>query len=265
MSARRVASFPAVSEPEATWDEAESIRLLENADCVLFDFDGPLCDLFAERPATGIAASLVRQLPSFGCDPRMVISSEGDPLALLRDVFKHHGAGRTTSRTEDFLAREEIEAAASARPTEYALELLEALDAGGWKQAITTNNSPAAVRRFLAVRQGSFSVAEHVHGRGPDPALLKPDPHCLERALESTGSDAASAVMIGDSYADLRAAEAIGVPFIGYAVDERRRGALREWGARCVVLSLRCLVRVAEVSGRSRESGAGQLPAGVHG
>ncbi|MFE3515376.1 HAD family hydrolase [Streptomyces sp. NPDC059166] len=256
MSARPAASLSGVLDPDA---------LLESADCVLLDFDGPLCDLFAARPATGVATELAERLPGFGCDPQVAVSVAGDPLALLQAVFKHHGPGPTTSRAEEFLAREEIEAAGGATPTEHARELVGALAAGGWKQAVTTNNTPAAVRRFLERQRWSAPAAEHVHGRGPDPALLKPDPHCLVRALESTGSDAATAVMIGDSCADFLAAQAVGVPFIGYAVSERRRRVLEDVGARCTVRSLRGLAEVALRRARSRQSGAGRLPIGVRG
>ncbi|MEV2247615.1 HAD family hydrolase [Streptomyces sp. NPDC049970] len=239
--------------------------LLAAVECVLFDFDGPLCDLFAARPAAEVAARLVAELCRTGCDPGVAASGGDDPLALLQAVGKHYGVGGTTAHAERCLTAEETEAAAGATPTEHALELLGVLDAGGWDLAVTTNNSPAAVVRFLDRHLPAVLAAEHIHGRTSDPGLLKPDPHCLVRALESTGSTAATAVMIGDSPADCLAAKAVGVPFIGYAVHARKRRALEEVGARWAVRSLRGLVETARQRVESREPGVGPLPAGVRG
>jgi phosphoglycolate phosphatase len=79
---------------------------------------------------------------------------------------------------------------------------------------------------------------EHVHGRMPDPQLLKPDPHCLRRALETTGSTAAESLMIGDSVADYQAAREAGVAFLGYARSEIEHGALVRAGTSVIVNSI---------------------------
>ncbi|MFJ4837975.1 HAD family hydrolase [Streptomyces sp. NPDC088746] len=246
-------------------DGTDAAALLSAAQCVLFDFDGPLCDLFAGRPAAGVAARLAEALRVFGCGPEVLGARTDDPLALLQRTAKHYGDGPVTDHAERCLTAEEAGAAESATPTEHALELIGALDAGGWRQAVTTNNSPGAVARFLR-RHGSAVLAdEHIHGRTSDPALLKPDPHCLVRALESTGTAAAAAVMLGDSPADCLAAKAVGVPFIGYAVNERKRRALEDVGARCSVRSLRGLYETARQRVRLREPGVGPLPVGLRG
>ncbi|MFE6935452.1 HAD family hydrolase [Streptomyces sp. NPDC057699] len=258
MSARRDATPPGAVAPGPA-------ALLAAAECVLLDFDGPLCHLFAGRPAAGVAARLADELRRFGCDPGVVAGATDDPLALLQKVAKHYGDSPTTAHAERCLTAEEVEAAADATPTEYALDLLDALDAGGWRQAVTTNNSAAAVARFLGRHRPAARAGAHIHGRTSDPGLLKPDPHCLVRALESTGSAAAAAVMIGDSPADCLAAQALGVPFIGYAVNERKRRALEDVGARRAVRSLRGLVETARQRVQLEEPGVGPLPAGVRG
>ncbi|MFI6124779.1 HAD family hydrolase [Streptomyces sp. NPDC051064] len=250
---------------DADGTEADAAALLSAAHCVLFDFDGPLCDLFAGRPAAGVAARLAEALRVFGCDPEVLAAGTDDPLALLQRIAKHYGDGPATDHAERCLTAEEAEAADSATPTKHALELIGALDTGGWRQAVTTNNSPGAVARFLR-RHGSAVLAdEHIHGRTSDPALLKPDPHCLVRALESTGTAAAAAVMLGDSPADCLAAKAVGVPFIGYAVNERKRRALEDVGARCSVRSLWGLFETARQRVQLKEPGVGPLPVGLRG
>ncbi|MEV6261226.1 HAD-IA family hydrolase [Streptomyces sp. NPDC051784] len=244
-------------------------ELLRRADCVLFDFDGPLCHLFAGRPAPGVAARLAEALPGFDCDPQVTAVAEGDPLALLRAVHERHGDSETTRSAERFLAKEEVKAIRTAAVTPHALELIRALEKGGWKQAVTTNNSADAVTCFLELHGMAVPTAEHIHGRGALSAL-KPDPHCLVRALESTGSRASTALMIGDSRADFEAAAAIGVPFIGY-VPKSKRGVFDDakvYGANvcCTVDSLLGLVRAADPGWEpSAQQASELLSAGVRG
>ncbi|GAA3139175.1 hypothetical protein GCM10017687_64780 [Streptomyces echinatus] len=56
------------------------------------------------------------------------------------------------------------------------------------------------------------------------------------------GSAPSAALMIGDSPSDLAAANDAGVPFLGYARNERKGKLLREAGAGCVTGSLEPLL-----------------------
>ncbi|MFD0023385.1 HAD family hydrolase [Streptomyces sp. NPDC058382] len=221
--------------------------LFASAKCVFFDFDGPVCDLFSDHTSVLIAGVLAGELAAHGGDPALVRAHEGgrDPLAMLKAVADA-GAGRAlVARLERRLTDEEVRAAGSADPTPDADQLIRLLHEEGYGLAVTTNNSADAVARYLG-RQGTADCfGRHIHGRAPDPRLLKPDPHCLGRALESTGSAAADALMIGDSPADLLAARALGVPFIGYAKNDHKRGQLGS-GRAVVVRRLRSLVEVVQ-------------------
>lgn len=234
-----------VTRPHATDPHA----LLSSAACVLFDFDGPLCRLFAGHSAEGVAQRLSARLAELGHDPAPVAASvrAADPLGVLLAVRKHHPHDRALMAVlDEQLTDEETVAAGRATPTPGAAELVQALHAAGTRLAVTTNNSPAAVTSYLARTGLGRSFGGHIHGRRPDPALLKPDPDCLHRALESTRVAAADALMIGDSAADWVAASKAGVAFLGYAENDRKYRELRDAGAEVSVSTLEGLVSVAD-------------------
>lgn len=59
---------------------ADLDRLVARVDCILFDFDGPVCSVFAGLPASGIATALRRQLPKpIPAD----IETTDDPVEVL--------------------------------------------------------------------------------------------------------------------------------------------------------------------------------------
>ena len=63
---------------------AELTRLLAEIDAILLDFDGPLCSVFAGYPAPEIAAELVELLQRQGVPLPPRLTSETDPLEVLR-------------------------------------------------------------------------------------------------------------------------------------------------------------------------------------
>ncbi|RBM17858.1 HAD family hydrolase [Streptomyces sp. PT12] len=215
-------------------------ELISDAECVLFDFDGPVCRLFAVHTAESIA-QLLRELAaelSLSALLSADLRASPDPHRVLRGIASQRPGPGVVERFEAALTREEITAAGSARPTPYAATLIAALSTRGRQVAIATNNSPLAAQHYLDRQQLSGYVGGRVHGRTADIALLKPHPDSLHRALASARTRPERALMIGDSVSDLRAAEAAGVPFLGYADDDAGAQALRGAGARHVVRSL---------------------------
>lgn len=242
----------------------DPLGLLALRTCVLFDFDGPVCGLFAHHPAPAVAVRVAEEFVRLGGHPDVVADAlaGGDPLAVLQAAGARHPGSALLRDLERTLTAQETEAAAKAEPTAYVIELMASLDAAGVRVAVTTNNSPDAVRTFFAGHRPAAVLAEHIHGRTADPRLLKPDPDCLRRALASTGTPPHRAVMIGDSVADRVAARAAGVAFLGYAVDEDRRRALEAAGPEPLlsVSSLKELVDVWRPSGHSADTGATSIP-----
>ncbi|OEV08997.1 HAD family hydrolase [Streptomyces nanshensis] len=228
-------------------------HLIESAKAVFFDFDGPVCHLFQGRSLAPLTERLRREVTAgaeeAGSDAESWLPPTDDPVEIVRAVFQQpalveRGVAREAERA---LAEEEYAAARDAYPTAYADALVRTLAATGRQIAITTNNSQRAVESYLASRGTDGLFAGRVHGRSETGELrLKPDPDCLLRALESTGTSARDALMIGDAPRDLEAAQAAGVAFLGYARNERKAGRLRAAGAEELVDSLRDVVLVVD-------------------
>lgn len=232
---------------------ADLSELLGSATCVLFDFDGPVCRLFAGHPARRVAADLVGWLEERQLGGLLTVEEAGsaDPHAVLRAVARAHPGSGLVTELEARLTEHELLAAAGAEPTAFADELIPALRSRDYKLAVTTNNSASVVRRYLEPRGLLDCFGPHIHGRTQDPLRLKPDPDCLLRALDSTGASATSALMIGDTRADCEAACKAGVAFVGYGRDTFKEAALRAAGATTVVPSMgRVLEAVLTRKGR---------------
>ncbi|MEJ8635833.1 HAD family hydrolase [Streptomyces sp. MS2.AVA.5] len=205
--------------------------LFAAAKCVVFDFDGPVCDLFAGHAASDVARDLrhwiARNIPSGVSQPQAV----DDPLAWLRAAAVEYPGSELVTSMERHLTSLEVTATLSAAQTAGVDELIRRLGAASFRLAIATNNSARAAQGYL-VRTGLADFfGDHIHGRATDPLRMKPDPHCVSRALESTGSTPAESLMIGDSASDCEAAAELGVPFLGYARNKRKRCELIAAGA----------------------------------
>ncbi|CAM5342298.1 HAD superfamily hydrolase (TIGR01509 family) OS=Streptomyces albaduncus OX=68172 GN=FHS32_004053 PE=4 SV=1 [Streptomyces griseoloalbus] len=244
------------TEPVTTETETEpnDLRnLIEGARVVLWDFDGPVCRLFAGHSAERVARDLVEWLEGQGLHGLLAESEREslDPHAVLRAVDRRHPGSDLVTELEERLTQEELKAAASARPTPYADPLVRTWTAVGARLAITTNNSPQVVKEYLTSRGLLECFAPHVYGRTQELLHLKPHPHCVHRALNATGAAPSTALMIGDTPSDYQAARAAGVPFLGYARNERKNKVLRDAGAETIVDSLEPVLKLVRESGQA--------------
>ncbi|MCX5200359.1 HAD family hydrolase [Streptomyces sp. NBC_00237] len=213
-------------------------QAITGATCVLFDFDGPICGLFAEHRAHDIADRLIAWLARRGHAVPLSEDDRQDPHAVLRAIGDSHPASRLVRELEAALTDEELRAAATAAPTPYVDDLIREWSALGIPLAIATNNSPRAAERYVHRRGLAPCFDRHIYGRTADLDRLKPDPDCLNRALCALNADPAKSLMIGDTPSDLYAARRAGVVFLGYAKDARRTERLLGAGAEVVVDSL---------------------------
>ncbi|MFI7383531.1 HAD family hydrolase [Streptomyces sp. NPDC049813] len=223
---------------------ARLAELVGGARHVLFDFDGPICRLFAGRPAPLIAREQVRWLDAQGLGEALTHDErvDADPHSALRSLGLQRPDSDLVIEMERRLTVQELRAVGSAWPTAHADPLIRTWTAVGARLAVTTNNSAEAARRYLESRRLSACFEPHIYGRTQDLRLLKPHPYCLVRALSAMGAAPATALMIGDAPTDLLAARAAGVAFLGYAHNERKAALLREAGARHVVGSLETIL-----------------------
>lgn len=240
--------------------DATDVRdLLTATRCVLFDFDGPICRLFPRGASASLADELRTLVAKFGAEDLLTAGERGaiDPHVVLRAVHRarrERDVAELLDLMEESLTAGEVDAARRAWPTPYADVLIEGLAERHVRLAVVTNNAPEAARCHLELRglRGRFAA---VHGR-TDPGLMKPEPHVVLRALDSLGCAPEDAVMIGDTGADVRAAERAGVRFIGYGRNARKVKGLRDAGACEVIGSY--LPLVARPGAASRpHSGAG--------
>ena len=225
---------------ETEYDTERLRELIRRARVVLWDFDGPICRLFAGHSAERVAAELVEWLEGRGLHGLLTDAEREllDPNVVLRAVDRRHPGSDLVAELEERLTQEELRATASAMPTEYADPLIRTWTAVGSRLAIATNNSPRVVRTYLDGRGLLSCFSPHIYGRTQDLHQLKPDPHCLNRALSAMGAARSSALMIGDTPSDLAAANSAGVAFLGYARNPRKERLLREAGATTVVADL---------------------------
>ncbi|MFF9900729.1 HAD family hydrolase [Streptomyces longispororuber] len=230
---------------EATELTEGARKLIESVRFVLFDFDGPICRLFAGHAAPLVARKQVRWLEERGLHGLLAngVREEPDPYVVLRAVDRRRPGSDLVAELGERLTREELTAVETARPTAYADVLIRTWSAVGVRLGVATNNSPRAVRRYLAARGLTGCFAPHIYGRTEDLRRLKPDPYCVQRALGAMGAAPPEVLMIGDAPSDFHAARAAGVHFLGYARNRRKEGLLREAGARHTVSSLLPVVR----------------------
>ncbi|MCX4881798.1 MULTISPECIES: HAD family hydrolase [unclassified Streptomyces] len=243
-----VTSDTTQTEPvaEDTEPDTEKIReLITRARVVLWDFDGPICRLFAGHSAERVATELVEWLEGRGLHGLLTEPERQslDPHVVLRAVDRRHPGSDLVAELEERLTQEELRAASSAMPTAYADPLIRTWTAIGSRLAIATNNSPRVVRKYLMSRDLVSCFTPHIYGRTQDLHHLKPHPHCLNRALSAMGAAPSASLMIGDAPSDLEAALQAGVPFLGYARNGQKAKLLMEAGADAVVGSLEPLLK----------------------
>ncbi len=213
--------------------EAKELReLVARTRHVLFDFDGPICRLFAGYPAKDIARAQVEWLDSSGRGA--VLTEEErfspDPHGTLSALAERHPGTDLVAELEERLTWHELRAAKKARPTPYADPLIRTWVAVGARLAIVTNNSARTVTAYLRDR-GVFSCFHpHVYGRTQDLSVLKPHPKTLILALTAMGAAPEASLMIGDTPSDHLAARAAGVDFLGYARNEASELRMLEAG-----------------------------------
>ncbi|MER5753117.1 HAD-IA family hydrolase [Streptomyces sp. NPDC002088] len=233
---------------ELVTSEAEDLReLVARTRYVLFDFDGPICRLFAGHPADVIARDQVEWMETRGLGGMLTEEERfsKDPHGTLSSLHARYPGSDVIAGLEENLTRHELRAARVAMPTAYADPLIQTWVAVGARLAVVTNNSARTVTSYLNDR-GLFSCFDpHIYGRTQELRLLKPHPEMLNRALTAMGAAPEASLMIGDALSDHAAARAAGVRFLGYARNPGAHRRMREGGvpAQSIMSSLKPLLQ----------------------
>ncbi|MEU0645871.1 SAV_2336 N-terminal domain-related protein [Streptomyces umbrinus] len=221
---------------------------------VLIGFDGPLVRLYTrakEEQATQELAALLAELRhpdaalsgeplSPGGAPVSPLEGRSNPLDLLR-AFAEHPLGADLRRR---LNRIEERAVSTATATPFSDSLITTLSALGRRVAVVADNAPSAVWMYLQ-SHGRLTglVSGGVHGRAEELTRLMPNPDCLLRALDQLGASPSDAVLVGSSVAELTAANAIGLRFLGYTRSEPHKQRLLRAGCELTTASWAPLIQ----------------------
>ncbi len=204
---------------------------------VLFDFDGPICDVFAGSPAPDVARHLAETLAGYDAALGSKARGTDDPMEILR--LSPQGGEPALRAIEEELTKAEVTAVKLAGPPiPGAVAALEATRSSGRKVAIVSNNSAACVRAFLMLH-GLRHLVDAVVGRAPYwPDAMKPDPHSLLLAASQLDTHPHHCALIGDSVTDVEAAKATGGPSIGFANKPGKVHALGDAGADVIITAM---------------------------
>ncbi|MEX0169719.1 HAD family hydrolase [Streptomyces sp. LMG1-1-1.1] len=213
---------------------------LANARVVLFDFDGPVCDVFAGLPAPEVAGELTDLLAAENEAAGAKASQTDDPIEVLRIAYE--ADTELGQKIEQALTAAEVRAVAVAgQPTPGAAEALRAAVSAGRGVAVVSNNSAECVRVFLGLH-GLYEYVTEVVGRPSEqPHLMKPNPFPLITAAELMHADVSSCTLIGDSLTDIQAAHAAGAAVIGYANKPHKSEAFAEARADVVIQDMQSI------------------------
>jgi HAD superfamily hydrolase (TIGR01549 family) len=214
-------------------------QLLARTRSLLLDFDGPVCAIFAGHPATGIVADLLDLVTAAGAPIPDPLASSRDPFDVLR--YSATLDPDLARRVEHALPIAEVDATQTARPTPHAVEVIRAWRDAGRTLAIVSNNSADAVRTYLNAH--GIDVDAVIARTDSDPALLKPSPHLVSRAIDTLRGAPSAAALLGDSTNDITAAHAAGIESIGYANKPGKYDALVDAGADVVIDDMTAILR----------------------
>ncbi|MER5484034.1 HAD family hydrolase [Streptomyces sp. NPDC002812] len=211
--------------------------VLAASKAILFDFDGPICDVFRGLPAPGVAEELADLLSTLAPALAFAARSTDDPMEVHR--LSQEAGSTVLAAVESALTAAEIRAVKVAGdPAAGSVQALYAACDSGRHVAIVSNNSTECVREYLN-QHGVLGLVDEIIGRPVlRPDLMKPSPYPLVAAASALVVLPSQAVLIGDSVTDIEAARAAGVQCVGYANKPRKIRALAEAGADVVVVQM---------------------------
>ncbi|MEU0338140.1 serine/threonine protein kinase, partial [Streptomyces bobili] len=236
---------PPGSPSPAPATAASPTALLAGADAVLLGFDGPVTRLFTASAAREAARDLLA-LAAARRDPRDARNTratrDASEVPTVRgalthplDVLRVHARDEFGPLLRARLDELELAAVPHAPTTHNCVALVRALQESGRRVAVVTDVCEEAVHRYVEPYR---LLLDGVHGRGPHPAPLMPDPGCLLRALRSLGVGADAGLLIGSTVAELTAAQQAGLRFVGLARNPTVEQDLRAAGCAVTVRSL---------------------------
>ncbi|MEU8817658.1 HAD family hydrolase [Actinoplanes sp. NPDC048796] len=194
---------------------------------VLFDVDGTLVDSTYLHTVAWWEALRQRgaDVPMAAIHRAIGMGSD-NLLDHLLGPSRDHGQDEESSTAHDVLYGAWWE---RLRPLPGAAELLRAVAGRGLAVALASSAQAAELEHLRRVIDADDVITAATSSA--DAERTKPAPDILQAALDQSGIDPASAVFVGDSVWDVKAAAKVDIPCIGLACGGTSAGELKEAGA----------------------------------
>ncbi len=200
----------------------------------VFDCDGTLVD-----SQSSIVAAMQSAFAADGREPptpeavrRVVGLPLIDAMAHLAPGSDRDACARLTDHYRDAFWAQRRNGTVVEPLFPGTLDVLDELEAAGWLLGVATGKS---YKGLIATLSGHGLENRFVTLQTSDRAAGKPSPDMLFRAMEETGADPATTVMVGDTTFDMLMARGADVLAVGVAWGYHDQDELRTAGAHAII------------------------------
>jgi len=213
---------------------ADLDAVLSRARYLIFEFDGPVCDLSAAMPADTVS-HLRHILDNADGAVPSVTGSTGDPVAILAAAA---ASPDLAARIDDQITGVEAAAAKDAMPAGYLYEALAACRDSGRAAAVIASTSTTTVTGYLA-RHGLDDQVQHITALGGyPPGHLQAAAHLLADSMRALDARPSECALITATESGVQSARNAGLATIGYAATPNASHRLAAAGADSLLPSL---------------------------
>jgi beta-phosphoglucomutase len=200
---------------------------------VVWDLDGVIVDSAEAQNASWVAMAQEFGVPfDAESDFRAIFGRHNtDIINSLWGVMDAEGVERMVESKEGHFRRN----ATILRPLPGVLDLMDALQKAGWRQAIGSS-APMENVKLLVEVTGISSYIEAI-ASGDDVTMGKPNPQVFLLAFDRLGVEPRDGVVIEDAPAGIQAGVRAGAATLG-VTNTQTEDTLREAGAQGIVSSL---------------------------
>jgi myo-inositol-1(or 4)-monophosphatase len=210
--------------------------ILSRARHLIFEFDGPVCDLAAAMPDPIMLTRQIRStFAAHGTELPATITGANTPADILAAATE--ADPNLAGQIDTELGVIETTAVRQARPAAYIHEALAACRDSGRTPAILGQQAAQAVTVYLDKHSLSEQASQVTTLPAYPPGHLQPATHLLQDTIRALGTTPGDCALITASPASTESARTIGVLTIGYATtpDASERLAAQ---ADCLIPSL---------------------------
>jgi myo-inositol-1(or 4)-monophosphatase len=213
---------------------AELDAILSRARYLIFDFDGPVCDLSAAMP-TDTADQLRAIVRTEVGDLPPSVAKTGDPVEVL--AYAATISPALATRVDAQLTEIETTVSPDATGAAYLEDALAACRDSGRSTAIIGRCSADAIRAHFT----AIGLPENICGNAParyPPGHLVAQHELITDTLHVLKARPGECAFVTAIPTGVQAAHDIGLPIIGYAATATSSGPLTGAGASCIIPSL---------------------------